>query len=185
MLFKQVESALDAGLRILQYRNKSTDANLLLAQAKTLRELCHQYGAQLIINDNIELAKTIRADGVHLGRDDAGIALARQQLGEQAIVGVSCYNSLPLALDAQRQGASYIAFGSFFASPTKPEAAPATPDLLENWRKQPTSACAIGGITIDNAGKLIHHGANMLAVISDLWRSENIHQQTRKYLSLF
>ncbi|HBS26837.1 MAG TPA: thiamine phosphate synthase [Gammaproteobacteria bacterium] len=185
LLFKQVESALDAGLRLLQYRNKNADANLLLTQAKTLRKLCHQYAAQLIINDNIELAKIIHADGVHLGRDDPSIHLARQQLGKQAIVGVSCYNSLPLAFDAQHQGASYVAFGSFFASPTKPEAVPASPELLESWREQPTPACAIGGITLNNAANLTRHGADMLAVISDLWRSENIHQQTRDYLSLF
>lgn len=172
-------------MRILQYRNKTGTAKTRLKQARTLLNLCHQYDALLIINDDIELAKTTRADGVHLGRNDASIQLAREQLGQQAIIGVSCYDSLQLALDAQNQGASYVAFGSFYLSPTKPEAIPAAIELLQNWQQQPTPACAIGGITTKNAATLIQHGADMLAVISGLWRNEDIAHQTRKYLSLF
>ena len=184
-LLSDVEQALRAGLRLLQYRNKSGDPDQQRTETQRLRALCDRYHATLIINDDAALAAAIGADGVHLGRNDGDIAAARRLLGPQALIGVSCYNDPQRARQAQRQGADYIAFGSFYPSPTKPDAVRAEPQLLETWRAQPTPACAIGGITLDNAPRLIQSGASMIAVISSLWRSGDIAKAAASFRSLF
>jgi thiamine-phosphate pyrophosphorylase len=140
-LLHAVEAALRGGTHWLQYRNKSAGAELRVGQARELQALCAAYRAQLIVNDFPALAAQIGAAGVHVGRQDDAIPAARALLGE-GIVGASCYNELPRALDAQAAGADYVAFGSFFASSTKPGAVRATLDLLRGAR---AVACADSG----------------------------------------
>ena len=181
-----VEQALQGGAHLLQYRDKSDDHDKRLRQASLLKTLCAQHDALLIINDDIELAKQCRADGVHLGRDDAGVAQARAVLGKSSIIGVSCYNRLALARQAQQQGADYVAFGAFYPSPTKPDAVAATLDLLQQAKAELTvPVCAIGGITVDNAPALVEAGADMLAVISGVFRQPDITQAASQFSQLF
>lgn len=182
----KAELALLGGARLIQYRDKTNDHEKRLSQANTLKKLCHQYNCALIINDDIELVKQVRAHGVHLGKDDVSIKDARQQLGPDAIIGVSCYDQLELALQAENTGADYVAFGAFFASPTKPQAAPASLELLKTASQQlHTPICGIGGITLENADTLIKHGADMTAVISDLFASEDIRARASHIARLF
>ncbi|MGB5494154.1 MAG: thiamine phosphate synthase, partial [Sedimenticolaceae bacterium] len=135
-LSAQVAAALTGGARVVQYRDKSTDQERRLAEARVLGDLCRQRQIPLLINDDVDLAVAVNANGVHLGRDDAGIASARERLPAGSLVGVSCYDDFELAREAARGGADYIAFGSFFPSPTKPDAVPAQPDLLRRARRE-------------------------------------------------
>ncbi len=184
-LLSKVEQALRGGAAIVQYRDKTTDTTRRKQEAIALRSLCQQHHALFIINDDVALAKAVQADGVHVGRDDSALNAAREALGKAAIIGVSCYNQLQLALSAAEQGADYIAFGSFFPSPTKPNAPRATLELLHQARQQLTlPICAIGGITLDNAPDLLANGADMLAVITDVFNSPAIAQQASRYQAL-
>ena len=172
-----IESALLGGTRIIQYRDKSDNQQKRLAQANKLRTLCTKYNATCIINDDIELAKAVDADGVHLGRDDAALTNARQELGADAIIGISCYNDIELALIAEKNSADYVAFGTMFSSPTKPDAVMATPSLISEAKQQlDIPVCAIGGITDDNIHQLVQHHADMAAVISSLFAADDIKQ---------
>ena len=165
-----VESALQGGAKIIQYRDKSNDQEKRLHQATILQSLCKKYKSLCIINDDIELAKEINADGVHLGKDDNSIAEARKVLGNDAIIGVSCYNDLNLAVDAERNSADYVAFGAIFPSPTKPNAAVADLDIISNAKSKLTiPICVIGGITEINIHQVVEHGSDMAAVISSLF----------------
>jgi thiamine-phosphate pyrophosphorylase len=186
ILLSKVEQALQGGAAIVQYRDKTTDVARREQEASDLKSLASTYNALFIINDDVALAKTVQADGVHVGREDSALTAARAYLGKTAIIGVSCYNQLPLALDAARQGADYIAFGSFFPSPTKPHAPRATLELLREARAQlSVPICAIGGITLATAPTLITSGADMLAVISDVFNAPAITQQAARYQALF
>lgn len=177
--FSQViESALLGGTRIIQYRDKSANQKKRLQQARELRTLCQQYDALCIINDDIELATAVQADGVHLGKDDISLTQAREILGEQAIIGVSCYNDLALALQAEKNSADYVAFGAFFSSPTKPHALNAELSLITRAKQQLSiPVCAIGGITDSNIQQLIQQGTDMAAVISSLFSAEDVRQR--------
>jgi thiamine-phosphate pyrophosphorylase len=174
--FKQsVAFALQGGSRIIQYRDKSQNQNKRLRQATLLRTLCTQYHATCIINDDIELARAVHADGVHLGKDDVSIALARKILGAGSIIGVSCYDDIERAIEAERDQASYVAFGAMYASTTKPGACDAGPRLIAVAKKRLTiPVCAIGGITEKNITQVIDQGADMAAVISSLFSSNDI-----------
>jgi thiamine-phosphate pyrophosphorylase len=186
ILLSKVEQALQGGAAIVQYRDKTTDVARREQEASDLKSLASTYNALFIINDDVALAKTVQADGVHVGREDSALTAARAYLGKTAIIGVSCYNQLPLALDAARQGADYIAFGSFFPSPTKPHAPRATLELLREARAQlSVPICAIGGIILATAPTLITSGADMLAVISDVFNAPAITQQAARYQALF
>ena len=170
-----IESALLGGVSIVQYRDKSADQKKRLQQAKAIRALCTQYQATCIINDDIELAKTVNADGIHLGKDDTELSYARQVLGEDAIIGISCYNDIDLAIDAEKNSADYVAFGTMFSSPTKPDAVCATPEMISRAKQQLSiPVCAIGGITGENIQQLIQHQADMAAVISSLFSADDI-----------
>jgi len=185
-LLSAVEAALRGGLSILQYRAKSLAKAEQKRQAKALRRLCADYGALFMVNDDVELAQVVGADGVHVGRDDAAIASARAALGDAAIIGVSCYNQLELAQQAQQQGADYVAFGRFFASQTKPAAAQAELGILQQARAElDIPICAIGGITTGNAASLIEQGADMLAVIHGLFSASSAESQAEKFSALF
>ena len=170
-----IESALQGGARIIQYRDKSSDQKKRLRQANTLNSLCRQYQALCIINDDIELARTVNADGVHLGRDDALISQARQTLGKDAIIGISCYNDIDLAIAAEKSTADYVAFGAMFSSSTKPKAMNADITLIsEAKQKLSIPVCAIGGITEKNIQQLIRHDVDMTAIINSLFSASNI-----------
>lgn len=174
-LADQVEQAIRGGAKIIQYRDKSTDRARRIQEAQALLEICHRYDTPLIINDDVELAQQLGADGVHLGGDDAGYEHARTQLGPRAIIGISCYNQLSLALQAQAWGADYVAFGRFFPSRSKPAAVQANVLLLRQAREQlRIPIVAIGGITPNNGRQLIEAGASMLAVIDAVFGQPDV-----------
>lgn len=181
-----VEDALKGGCSIIQYRDKSTDTDKRLLQTKIIRQLCNIYYALFIINDDIQLAIDSKADGVHLGKEDGDIAAAREQLGQNKIIGVSCYNQLALAIEAEQAGADYVAFGAFFNSTIKPDAINAPISLIAEAKQQiQLPICCIGGITISNASELITAGTDMIAVISELFASEDVKQSSQKLSGLF
>jgi thiamine-phosphate pyrophosphorylase len=184
-LIEVVDAALEGGMRILQYRNKTLDFGQQLLQAGELKKCCQNHAALFIINDDLQLAQAVDADGVHLGKGDIAIDRARQMLGESAIIGCSCYNELERAVLAQEQGADYVAFGRFYASLTKPLAIQASLDILQQARSQlDIPVCAIGGITVDNASALIEQGADMIAVINGLFSADDIQQRAHQLSSL-
>jgi thiamine-phosphate pyrophosphorylase len=185
-LLPAVDAAIRGGARLLQYRDKSRDSVRREQEARSLLELCHERGVPLLINDDVALAARIGADGVHLGRDDAGAAEARVTLGPRAIIGVSCYGSLDAAVHAAHAGADYVAFGSFFASGSKPDAVRAPLSLLTEARRTLSiPLCAIGGITPANGAALVAAGADMLAVIQGLFGAADITKTAQAYADLF
>jgi thiamine-phosphate pyrophosphorylase len=182
----QVEAALRGGAKIIQYRDKREDRSSSEPEVLSILALCQRYQALLIINDDIELAKKTAAHGVHLGRDDASLKEARNYLGPDALIGVSCYNRLDLAQQAAAQGADYIAFGRFFPSHIKPDAVQADPGLLVAARQRlSTPLVAIGGITPENGAPLIAAGADMLAVIHAVFGQPDIQTASRRLSALF
>ncbi|MFG0270612.1 thiamine phosphate synthase [Pseudomonas sp. LTR0] len=175
-----VEAALEGGVCLLQYRDKSDDAARRLREAEGLMKLCERYGTQLLINDDAELAARLGV-GVHLGQTDGPLTPARALLGRQAIIGSTCHASLELATQAASEGASYVAFGRFFNSVTKPGAPAANVDLLQQARAQVKLPIAvIGGITLDNAAPLVAHGADLVAVIHGLFGADSAQEVTRR-----
>ena len=185
-LLRKVRLALLGGAGILQYRNKTATAALRLKQAEALRELTREFAVPLIVNDDTALAQQVDADGVHLGGADGSAADARAVLGSGKLIGVSCYNRLALAQEAVRQGADYVAFGSFFVSTVKPEAVAATPDLLRQARRELNVPIVdIGGITAQNGAQLLAAGADALAVISAVFSVPDIEQAAREFSRLF
>ncbi|MEK7992131.1 MAG: thiamine phosphate synthase, partial [Thiotrichaceae bacterium] len=170
-----VEAALCGGAKVVQYRDKTDNQSKRVAQATGLKKICQQYAVPLIINDDIDLAQQVHADGVHLGKYDSSLLQARKQLGQQAIIGISCYNQLALAQQAVANGADYVAFGRFFNSVTKPEAIPASIDVLVQARQQLSCPIvAIGGITPENGLALLQAGANSLAVINGVFAESTL-----------
>lgn len=183
-IIAEVEAALKGGAAVIQYRDKNPIDAVYLATE--LLNVCQAYHVPLIINDDVELAAKVGADGVHLGKQDADIAKARQQLGNEAIIGVSCYNDINLALDAQQQGVNYVAFGRFFPSSSKPLASPAQISTLIEAKKLITvPIVAIGGILPENGAALLSAGADLLAVIGGVFNAENVEQAARAYQKLF
>lgn len=185
-LLPAVEQVLRAGVRVVQYRNKSPTPAPRQRQARALRELCGNHRACFIVNDDAELAQAVRADGLHLGRLDVSIEAARATLGHNVTIGVSCYNDLTCAEAAVARGADYIAFGSFYPSRTKPHAARADLDLLRRARARlDVPLVAIGGITPENGGALIAAGADAIAVISGVFGQADIEAAAKRYAALF
>lgn len=185
-LLWQVGVLAQGGLRWLQYRNKSGSTSFRAEQAAALASLCKAKGIALIINDDVSLALAVDADGVHLGADDGDVAAARHALGADKVLGVSCYDDSARAHRAAAMGASYVAFGAMFASPTKPMAPKASHALLGGVYGDPGCAkAAIGGITMANAPTLIAAGADLLAVITDLFDAPDLEHQARRYQQLF
>ena len=185
-LFTAVAAALKGGCKLVQYRDKSADHARRLFEAKGLRALCVNHQAQLLINDDVELAQQVGAHGVHLGQGDTNPVAARIILGSRAIIGVTCHDSLDLAQQAIKDSANYIAFGRFFPSSTKPDARPAPISLISEARQQfpKTPIAVIGGITLDNGRQLLDAGADMLAVCHSLFAAEDIAAQARKFIEL-
>ena len=185
-LLRDVEAALRGGASMLQYRAKKIAPNLKANQAQPLQVLCKKYRVPLIINDDADLAESMSATGVHLGSQDMPIGEAHQSLLSGMLVGISCYDQLSLAIEAEKNGADYVAFGSFFPSTTKPNAARSSLDLLREAKR--IISCpivAIGGITLDNAPVLIDAGADAVAVISALFDADDIQATAKKFSQLF
>ena len=170
-LLALVAGALSGGIKLLQYRDKISPAPQMLSRGRALVGLCHQYGAKLIVNDDVVLAVACGADGVHLGGTDGNVNDARRLLPPGTIIGASCYNDLALARQAVVDGASYVAFGACFDSPTKPAARRVTPAQLADFRtalSDRIAICGIGGITRDNVSQL-DGLVDAVALISELF----------------
>ena len=177
---RKTRLALEGGIALLQYRQKKRDPALARAIVRLGKEL----GVPVIINDDIELALELGAEGAHLGRDDGDLASARKRLRGK-LLGASCYSDAALARAAVKAGADYIAFGSVFASPTKPSAERAPLSLFADAKPLGVPLAAIGGITLQNAPQVIAAGADLLAVITDLFDAPDIRQRARDYGKLF
>jgi thiamine-phosphate pyrophosphorylase len=176
----RVRAALEGGVAILQYRRKRGD----VAEARRIAGLAREFGVPLIVNDDWALALELDAAGAHLGREDGELRDARRRLGSR-LLGASCYNELARARAAVAAGADYIAFGSVFPSPTKPHAVRAPLSLFGEARALGVPLAAIGGVTLDNAPALIAAGADLLAVISDLFDAPDIRARASQYGKLF
>jgi thiamine-phosphate pyrophosphorylase len=185
-LIDSVALAIAGGAHVIQYRDKAGDRESRVRQATALARLCENHRVPLIINDDPELAADVGAAGVHLGRTDLSLTKTRRRLGSQAIIGISCYNQLELALAAEAEGANYVAFGSFYGSTTKPKAVRAAPELLRTAKQQLNiPVVAIGGITPENGAALISAGADSLAVIQGVFKQTDIRQAAYRYALLF
>lgn len=184
-LLARVARVLDGGACVVQYRNKTAASALRREQAPALLELCRERGVPLIVNDDWRLAIEVGADGAHLGQDDGDVASARAAAGPDAVLGVSCYDDERRALRASEAGASYVAFGAFFPSSTKPDARRAHPHLLRDAARLPVLRVAIGGITPENAPTLVDAGADLVAVISGVFDAPDPAAAARAYARAF
>ena len=172
----RLERALAAGpVAAFQLRVKGVDQHEAARLAAPLQEICRAREVAFVVNDSIALAKRLRADGVHLGQQDGSVREAREALGREAQIGVTCHASRHLAMDAGEAGADYVAFGAFFPSPTKPSGHRPEPELLTWWSRLMEIPCvAIGGITPQNCGPLVEAGADFLAVSSAVWNGDEV-----------
>jgi len=181
-LDRVVAAVASGALCALQYRSKSAPAARRREEARALAQLCRRHGVPLIINDDLELALEVGAEGLHLGIGDGDLAAARARLPGR-ILGASCYDRLELAQRAVAAGADYVAFGSVFASPTKPGAVRAPLALFRHDLGVPK--VAIGGVTLENARQLAAAGADAVAVISDLFDAPDVAVRAREYAKVF
>lgn len=185
-LLERVEEVLRGGARTIQYRDKTSSPQQRRQEASAIAKLCRQHEALFLINDDPELALAVSADGVHLGQDDMTLAQARAILGAQAIIGISCYDSLALAQQAAAAGADYIAFGSVYPSATKPTAVRAPLSLFSAAKQQvQLPLVAIGGISAANASAVIAAGADAVAVISNVFLADSPYAAAREIADLF
>jgi len=181
-----VAAAITGGALLIQYRDKHSGHAQRYTEAVALRAICRQHGRPLIVNDDLALARAVAADGLHIGRHDASYAEARAVLGNDAIIGVSCYGDVATALAAQASGADYAAFGRFFPSRSKPEAAAAEVSLLTQAKRQlRIPIVAIGGITPENGALLLQAGADILAVIEGVFGAADVRAAAGRYARLF
>ncbi|MEY3650874.1 MAG: Thiamine-phosphate synthase [Pseudomonadota bacterium] len=187
LLCQMVEASIFGGASIVQYRNKVADHKLRTKQASMLLELCKKHQVPFIINDHVELCLAIDADGVHIGGDDGDIAAIKSKIGEDKILGVSCYGEFARAEAAEKAGADYVAFGACFPSSTKPNAPRADLDLFTQAKKLNLPSVAIGGITLENAASVVEAGANAIAVIGELFKQEpdKIRATAQQFSSIF
>jgi len=183
-LLAKAEAALRGGVALLQYRNKAASSERAASEAAALRALARRFRTPFIVNDSVELACELDAEGVHLGRDDGNVAAARARLSGK-VLGVSCYDSLARAQAAVTAGADYVAFGSVFVSSTKPGAVRAPLSLFGAARRLGVPLCAIGGVTVERASRLLEAGADLVAVISDLFDAPDISARARAYAKIF
>ncbi len=175
-LYEQVEQALKGGVTLVQLREKGLGAEQFLQEARQIQQLCHRFGVPLIINDSIEVALAVDADGVHLGQDDANAAQARQLLGKDKIIGVSAHN-VQEALQAVQDGADYLGSGAVFGSGTKTNVSTLPMQTLrEICSAVPIPVVAIGGITEQNLQQLSGSGIAGAAVVSAIFAQENIEE---------
>lgn len=185
VLYEKVRLVLAGGCRVLQYRDKSSDKEKRLIQARELRILCSNAGAVFIVNDDAELAMQVNAEGVHCGRDDAAVSEIRN-LYPSLMIGATCYNSLQRAEKAVNDGADYLAFGRFYPSTTKPLATPANIETLQQARQRfDLPIVVIGGIMVDNAAILISSGASAIAAINSVFSAPDPLLISREFCALF
>jgi thiamine-phosphate pyrophosphorylase len=185
-LINRVAAAIRGGATVIQYRNKSSSHEECRQQAAALASLCHDQNILLIINDDVELAADVGANGVHLGKSDDSVQMAREALGANAIIGVSCYNVFERAVEAVREGADYVAFGRFFPSQSKPDAVTADLEVLRQARQYlRVPVVAIGGITPENGQPLVAAGAHLLAAIHGVFGQADTEAASRRYARLF
>lgn len=185
-LLARVERALRGRPTLLQYRSKQPDTALRREQAQAVAALCRRARVPFIVNDSLDLALAIGADGVHLGREDGDLHAARRALGPARILGVSCYDQWSDAQAAIASGADYVAFGAVFASLTKPGAVRAPLELFNRGRRElDVALAAIGGITLDNASAAVAAGADLLAVVSDVFDAPDPGARAAAYRPLF
>lgn len=185
MLFIGVESALRGGCRIIQYRDKLNLSEVCLENAKQLKALCDQYKACFIINDDLDLALACNADGLHIGKSDATLRSARDSLGNDKIIGITCHSDLNYAREGIHSGASYCAFGRFFDSKTKPGAPPCDMATLKQALSFDSPVVAIGGIDVDNISRFRDTPPHNIAVINSLFAADDIEQSARKLSAAF
>lgn len=176
-----VEKALRGGAKIMQLREKDTPEEEVIRLGKGLLGVTRRYGVPLIINDSPKLAREIGADGVHLGREDAGIFEARSLLGGEGIIGVSCYGEIERGLRAEREGADYVVFGTPFFTPTKPDRKPTPFEVLKEAKRRIISipVFAIGGINRENAQSVLKTGVDGIAVITSVFGSPDPEKAAR------
>jgi thiamine-phosphate pyrophosphorylase len=185
-LLQATEAALRGGAALVQYRHKTADAALRQEQAQALLALCRRYRRALIINDHVELCMELGADGVHVGGTDAAVAQVRAALGPDKILGASCYGSMELAHAAHQAGASYVAFGGFYPSRVKKYAVTTSPEIIAQAKAAvPLPSVVIGGMTHANAVPLLAHGADMVAVISSVYMTDDPEAAARTFAGLF
>ncbi|MEL6529271.1 MAG: thiamine phosphate synthase [Pseudomonadota bacterium] len=175
---KRLERALEAGkgmITAFQFRVKGLDQHEAAALAEPLQAICATYDVAFVVNDDVSLAKRLKADGVHLGQDDGDPREAREELGKDLQIGVTCHASRHLAMEAGEAGADYVAFGAFYPSTTKDKGDAERPDLdlIEWWTRLFEIPCvAIGGITPENCGPLIEAGVDFIAVCGGVWNTD-------------
>ncbi|MGE7137152.1 thiamine phosphate synthase [Luteibacter sp. NPDC031894] len=183
-LFAAVEAALAGGARLLQYRDGTTDAERRRSEADEISRICARYEVPFIVDADVALARET-GGGVHLSQEDVSVEAAREQLGPEAIIGVSCYGSIERARHLHAAGADYLSFGAMYPSTTKPGASVVSHDVVTQAATLGLPVVAIGGITADNAQVLIDAGADYLAVVSAIFAAPDIQTATRRLADLF
>ena len=185
-LIHKTQLVIEGGAFMVQYRSKILDRAVKIQQCAAILRLCREYGVPCIVNDDVEMCRILEADGVHLGENDDNIAEVRRILGEDAIIGSSCYDQLDRAKQAQKEGATYVAFGAVFPTPTKPNAPRATLALLREAKREiHIPIVAIGGITVNNAHDVIEAGVDAIAVITSLFEAKTIKETAETFLKMF
>jgi thiamine-phosphate pyrophosphorylase len=183
-IIQNVESSLKGGAKIVQLRDKVNDDETIIKIATTLQELCKKYDATFIMNDRVDLAIKLKTDGLHIGKSDYDnfIKIRRDFDG---IIGVSCYGNVNKAKEFETFGADYVAFGSFFSSPTKPDSNIVDLETIKVAKNRLNiSVCAIGGINIENVQRVLNNRPDMICVISDIFSSSNIEKKCKDYINL-
>jgi thiamine-phosphate pyrophosphorylase len=185
-LIQKTQLAIEGGAFMVQYRSKIHDRDVKMQQCAAILRLCRDYKIPCIVNDDVDMCRILEADGVHLGEKDDNIAEVRRILGEDAIIGSSCYDQLNRAKQAQKEGASYVAFGAMFETSSKPNAPRATLELLREAKSQiQIPIVAIGGITVNNAHDVIKTGIDAIAVITSLYDAKTIKETAETFVKMF
>jgi thiamine-phosphate pyrophosphorylase len=185
-LIQKTQWAIEGGAFMVQYRSKIQDRDVKMQQCAAILRLCREYEIPCFLNDDVEMCRVLEADGVHLGEKDDNIAEVRHILGENAIIGSSCYDQLDRGKSAQKEGASYVAFGAMFPTSTKPNAPRATLDLLKEAKREiQIPIVAIGGITVNNAHDVIKTGIDAIAVITSLYEAKSIKETAETFAKMF
>ena len=185
-LIHKTKLAIEGGAFMVQYRSKIQDHDVKMQQCAAILRLCREYGVLCIVNDDVAMCLNLEADGVHLGEKDDNIAEIRLILGEDAIIGSSCYDQLDRAKQAQKEGATYVAFGAMFPTSTKPTAPRASLELLSEAKREiHIPIVAIGGITVNNAHDVIETGVDAIAVITSLYEAKSIKETAETFLKMF
>ncbi|MBD3841628.1 MAG: thiamine phosphate synthase [Campylobacterales bacterium] len=181
-IIDQVTQAIEAGASIVQLRNKSDDENFVESLAVQLQKICTHYGVLFVLNDKVEMAIKIKCDGLHIGKSDHHrFDQIRKEFG--GIIGVSCYGDVGMAKEFESKGADYVAFGSFFHSPTKPSSNIVNLKTLYEAKSQlKIPVCAIGGINTQNLQEVLSYNPDIVSVISDIWNSQDIASKVNQYI---